>query len=196
MTQRKVKQMAYEELALQNQRVQSAYEEIYPRFIYENVKRKTLALLIKNGTITQDDWEIANKLAISSAVQDEQIKKFRIKKQQELMKIYEEPDSKIPLLWKSKSTQPNRLIGYLQNYDQKALETYLNDIRARPLHYSSQFPKGEMSTVISFIEGELKKRNQSETREIAGKLDSIKEDFAKLKNSLFSNKNQSEEYTR
>lgn len=162
------------------QRIQRAYEELTQRFYNEDVKREVLARLIRDGSLSDDDWKQANKTAIQLYITEQEAQTKASKESEELKKAYETPDSKIPQLWRSKNTQPERITQYLNTYNLEALEKFLTDLKARPLHYNSLFPKGELVNVITFMENALEKR----------KLDKTASETTKTESQIPSNPNE------
>ena len=140
------------------QMVQSAYQQISMLLRDEAVKHQVVTLLIKDGTLNDENWKTCNKDAIQLFILEEEAQAEASKAEEALRKVYEEPDSKIPTLWRSKNAQPERITQYLKTCNLKALENFLADLKDRPMHYNSLFPKGEMINVISFIEKAVENR--------------------------------------
>jgi len=149
--------MMASEIDISQQLVQRAFEECSYRFNNEKVKRQVLGMLIHNGGLTLED--IKEAIEISERIEKEEKMKAekRAKEQEEHQKQREKPDSKIPVLWQSVRVQPERLTKYLATYDLDALEAYLSDMKARPLHYHSIF-HGQITEAIRFIDQALANR--------------------------------------
>jgi esterase/lipase superfamily enzyme len=141
----------------------------------------TLRNAIIDGTLTQQDWETAQKQAKQLA-EEKQKRKQQAAEQHRLAKIEEDkPQHAFPRLYRFKHVPQNfsDLINYLSTYNLEALETYANKLAHG--YYVNEFRGTDSFEALLFLQQQIALRKPHANNEKIKAFNEAKTEFVEAK---------------